>query len=47
VKGFFDNNIKNINNENMYKNINSFNIIIFGNTGVGKSTLLNAVLKKN
>jgi len=46
VKDFFDNNIKNINNENMYKNINSFNIIILGNTGVGKSTLLNAVLKK-
>jgi len=44
VKEFIDDKITNLNNENM--NITSFNIIILGNTGVGKSTLLNTVLKE-
>jgi hypothetical protein len=44
VKEFLDDKITNLSNENM--NITSFNIIILGNTGVGKSTLLNVVLKE-
>lgn len=44
LREFIDDKIINLNNENI--NINSFNIIILGNTGVGKSTLLNTVLKE-
>jgi len=44
LREFIEDKITNLNNENI--NINSFNIIILGNTGVGKSTLLNTVLKE-
>jgi len=46
VKEFMDDKIINLNNESMNINISTFNIIILGNTGVGKSTLLNTVLKE-
>jgi len=46
VKDLLEERITNFNNENMNINISSFNIIIIGNTGVGKSTLLNKVLKE-
>ena len=46
VKDFIDDKISNSKDENIKKNISSFNIIILGNTGVGKSTLLNTVLKE-
>ena len=46
VKDLLEERIINLNNENMNINISSFNIIIIGNTGVGKSTLLNKVLKE-
>ena len=45
VRELLDDKITNLNAENMKINISSFNIIILGNTGVGKSTLLNTVLK--
>jgi len=45
VRELLDDKITNLNYENMKINISSFNIIILGNTGVGKSTLLNTVLK--
>ena len=44
LKEFIDDKISNLNNESI--NISSFNVIIIGNTGVGKSTLLNTVLKE-
>ena len=44
LREYLEDKISNLNNENI--NINSFNIIILGNTGVGKSTLLNTVLKE-
>ena len=43
LREYMEDKVTNLNNENI--NINSFNIIILGNTGVGKSTLLNTVLK--
>ena len=46
MKEFIDDKITNSKEENMKTNISSFNIIILGNTGVGKSTLLNTVLKE-
>ena len=45
VRELLDDKITNSNDENMKIKISSFNIIILGNTGVGKSTLLNTVLK--
>ena len=46
VKDFIDDQITSLKDENIKNNISSFNIIILGNTGVGKSTLLNTVLKE-
>ena len=44
LREYLEDKLSNLNNENI--NLNSFNIIILGNTGVGKSTLLNTVLKE-
>ena len=46
IRDYFDDKIPNLNDEYSTINISSFNIIIIGNTGVGKSTLLNTVLKE-
>ena len=46
VKELVDERITNLDNAKMNINISSFNIIVLGNTGVGKSTLLNTVLKE-
>ena len=46
VKEFIDDKITNLNNDDLNINITAFNIIVLGNTGVGKSTLLNTVLKE-
>ena len=46
IKEFSDEKITNLDNRNLNINISSFNIIVLGNTGVGKSTLLNTVLKE-
>ena len=46
VKEFMEDKISNIKEENNNINISSINIIIVGNTGVGKSTLLNTILKE-
>ena len=45
LRELLDDKINNSKDENIKINISSFNIIILGNTGVGKSTLLNTVLK--
>ena len=44
---FLDDKFTYLNDDNININISSCNIIILGNTGVGKSTLLNTVLKEN
>ena len=44
LKEYIDDEISNLNDDNI--NISSLNVIIIGNTGVGKSTLLNKVLKE-
>ena len=46
VKNFLKEELDDLNNDNLELNISCFNIIILGNTGVGKSTLLNKILKK-
>ena len=45
VREFIEDKFSNLNDDNLNIKISSFNIIIVGNTGVGKSTLLNTVLK--
>ena len=46
IRDYFDDKIASLNDGYSAINISSFNIIIIGNTGVGKSTLLNTVLKE-
>ena len=46
IREYFDDKIANLNDEYSNINLSSINIIILGNTGVGKSTLLNTVLKE-
>ena len=46
VREFIEDKFSNLNDDNLNIKISSFNIIIVGNTGVGKSTLLNTVLKE-
>ena len=46
VRDFMEEEIDSIKDENLEIKISHFNILIMGNTGVGKSTLLNKVLKE-
>jgi hypothetical protein len=46
AREFIEDKFSNLNDDNLNIKISSFNIIIVGNTGVGKSTLLNTVLKE-
>jgi len=46
VREFIEDKFSNSYDDNLNINISSFNIIVLGNTGVGKSTLLNTVLKE-
>ena len=45
IRTFMEDKISSLKEENIILNISHFNILIMGNTGVGKSTLLNKVLK--
>ena len=46
IKDILENEINLISNEDEISKINHFNILVMGRSGVGKSTLLNKVLKK-
>ena len=46
IREYFDDKLANLNDEYTKIDLSSINIIILGNTGVGKSTLLNTVLKE-
>jgi predicted GTPase len=46
VRELMEEKINSIRDENLDFKISHFNILIMGNTGVGKSTLLNKVLKE-
>ena len=45
IRDFMEDRINSIKDENLDFKVSHFNILIMGNTGVGKSTLLNKVLK--
>lgn len=47
IKDFIEEKINSIKDENLDFKISHFNILIMGNTGVGKSTLANKILKEN
>lgn len=46
IKDFIEDKINSIKDEILYFKVSHFNILVMGNTGVGKSTLLNKVLKE-
>ena len=46
IKNILENEINSISYDDEISKINHFNILIMGRSGVGKSTLLNKVLKK-
>ena len=46
IKDFIEEKINSIKDENLDFKVSHFNILIMGNTGVGKSTLLNKILKE-
>ena len=46
IREFMEEKINSIRDENLDFNVSHFNILIMGNTGVGKSTLLNRILKE-